>query len=491
MESILDRGNTLVVLPTGTGKTIIAFYLMIIKGEAFFLAPTKPLVKQHYSNFIKLFPELEEHSVIITGEVSKTKRKELYKRKFIFATPQTILKDNEKEIFELKKELFIFDECHRTVGKYAYSGIASKLKEKGSLIVGLTASPGGKDEKIKEVLDLLGIENVEIRTGKEEDIKEYVYKKEYKWVFVSLDPDLRRAVSNVKTLLKKYKEWFKSHHIKIPRTKSELISFRSKIQQIPKPFYFQVSTNYSILFNLHYMLELLETQGFNYFLNYYKKLSERKTKAVKILTSNSLIKEVVELAEKNIKENKFHPKFYKLLEVLEKNKDMKMIIFLQYIDTINLLYSFLKEKGFNVFKFTGRRKGFNKKEQQKVLDSFRKEEKAILISSSVGEEGIDIPSVDAVIFFDVVPSEIRSIQRKGRAGRTREGLIYFLITLNTIEVAFYRSSVKKEKLMKSKLLSFKPKKPQKPKPKELNKEDKEQNIKLRNKKGQLKISDYF
>jgi ERCC4-related helicase len=50
---ILERArqcNTLVVLPTALGKTVIALLLGIEKaeeGKIFFLAPTRPLVQQH------------------------------------------------------------------------------------------------------------------------------------------------------------------------------------------------------------------------------------------------------------------------------------------------------------------------------------------------------------------------------------------------------------------------------------------------------------
>ena len=66
-DSIMQNGNTLVVLPTGLGKTLIA--LMLIqrklgegKGKCLFLSPTKPLGKQHYSSVMKTLG-LEEDSV--------------------------------------------------------------------------------------------------------------------------------------------------------------------------------------------------------------------------------------------------------------------------------------------------------------------------------------------------------------------------------------------------------------------------------------------
>ena len=52
---------------------------------------------------------------------------------------------------------------------------------------------------------------------------------------------------------------------------------------------------------------------------------------------------------------------------------------------------------------------------------FRKGEFNVLVSSSIGEEGLHVPDVDLVVFYEAVPSEIRYIQRRGRTGRTTPG----------------------------------------------------------------------
>jgi len=69
----------------------------------------------------------------------------------------------------------------------------------------------------------------------------------------------------------------------------------------------------------------------------------------------------------------------------------------------------------------------------------------------VAEEGLDIPSTDLVIFYEPIPSEIRSIQRKGRTARRMRGRVVILITKNTQDEAYYWSSVRKEKLMYNQL----------------------------------------
>jgi Fanconi anemia group M protein len=74
-----------------------------------------------------------------------------------------------------------------------------------------------------------------------------------------------------------------------------------------------------------------------------------------------------------------------------------------------------------------------------------------LISTSVAEEGIDIPAVDLVVLYEPVPSEVRMIQRRGRTGRKSSGRMKVLITKNTRDGAYYWASVRKEDRMKSQL----------------------------------------
>ena len=145
--------STLVVAPTGLGKTIVAVLLIAytysLKKNILFLAPTKPLVVQHKNSLDKLLNIEEEDILLLTGQVPKNKRKEVYKNlgKIICATPQTINNDIKSKLINFNDfNLIIFDEAHRAIGDYAYVNISSFFPKEIKRLA-LTASPGGNRKK--------------------------------------------------------------------------------------------------------------------------------------------------------------------------------------------------------------------------------------------------------------------------------------------------------------------------------------------------------
>jgi Fanconi anemia group M protein len=96
---------------------------------------------------------------------------------------------------------------------------------------------------------------------------------------------------------------------------------------------------------------------------------------------------------------------------------------------------------------TGSRKGMNQKQQLAQLQRFREGDINVLIATSVGEEGLDVPAADLVILYEPVPSAIRTIQRRGRTARQRDGEVHILIAKDTRDVFVYMASKSREKKM--------------------------------------------
>ena len=161
--------NSLVVLPTGLGKTFIAIGLAglnIEKGVSVIMAPTKPLCVQHQKTFSDFFDE-KEKLVTMTGAVSPTDRKELWKTaKIIFCTPQTFERDLLKRYISIENISFlVLDEAHRATGDYAYVWIAKQFAEKSKgYMLALSASPASRTEDLDEICKNLKVQNIGVTT---------------------------------------------------------------------------------------------------------------------------------------------------------------------------------------------------------------------------------------------------------------------------------------------------------------------------------------
>jgi len=79
----------------------------------------------------------------------------------------------------------------------------------------------------------------------------------------------------------------------------------------------------------------------------------------------------------------------------------------------------------------------------------------VLVSTSVAEEGLDVPEVDLVLFYEPVPTAIRSIQRKGRTGRQTEGRVVVLLAEDTRDEAYFWKARQDEKRMEQELRNLK------------------------------------
>ena len=138
-------------------------------------------------------------------------------------------------------------------------------------------------------------------------------------------------------------------------------------------------------------------------------------------------------------------------------KSSKIMVFTQYRDSLEMIHQKLEKEGIKSAKFFGQasrdgEKGLTQKEQKEIIKAFKIGEYDVLLSTSVAEEGIDIPAVDLVILYEPVPSEVRMIQRRGRTGRKRSGRVKVLITNGTRDEGYYWASVNKERRMKHQLI---------------------------------------
>ena len=503
--------NTLVIIPTALGKTVIA---ILVSAHALYnhrrkrvlvIAPTRPLVVQHMKSFFSVLKISQDQLTEVTGKTQPLPRTAIWNNKdvrLIFATPEVVrndLLDNRLNLNDFS--LLIFDEAHRAVKDYAYTAIARKYVDQSEhpVILAMTASPGSDTRRIQDVCNNLFIEHLEYRTEEDADVKPYVNPIDVNWQWVNLTSEHNYIRSILRNMLDDKLRWLiQRGYLRSKRDirwifKRDLIDAGAEIrynlelsqEELRASLYFALMQQSSAL-TLMYCVELIESQGphtLKKFLDRTEsensKNSENGTfsspstntggrKAHRSLLNNPKIKEVRTLLNTLRIE---HPKLACLIEIMKEkmsshlssviqpdgnartdnnkaaksNYSLKAIVFTQYRDTAQHIVDTLNSNGIKASRFVGQAKkegdvGMKQEEQAQVLESFRRGEFSVLVATSIAEEGLDIPEVDLVIFYEPIPSEIRYIQRRGRTGRRTSGSVIILAAKDTIDERYLNAS---------------------------------------------------
>ncbi|MCI4322584.1 MAG: DEAD/DEAH box helicase [Thermoplasmata archaeon] len=470
--------DLLLVLPTGMGKTVIAALVAaeVLRrgtGKILFVAPTRPLVDQHADSFAKWLGPTRRARFM--GSVRAPVREGSWEgAEVVFATPQIIVADLTAGRYDLSSvALLVVDEAHRAVGRYAYVPIAERFRSDrspGSRLLALTASPGGELERIEGVVATLGVTRVEARHRTDEGVQEFVpeVKVETEWVQLTgvsqqLQDSLRQAIHDEGVRLQRM--GFLRRRPLTSLTVTEILHVRAEIFARPGPMVrkFGPLLRQQVILHLSHAMERLETQGVGPFLAY---LDRVEAKPKKSRADSSFLKRPEVVAARTtaaawLAENPdaSHPKIDVLRRLVAAERAVprdrlpRILIFAQYRDTIESIVSALQVEGVRVERFVGQStrdagdKGMSQKEQHQVLDDFRHGRFEVMVASSVAEEGIDIPDVDVVVFFEAVPSEIRAIQRRGRTGRNAVGRVVILLTEGTRDIGYQKAEVRREASM--------------------------------------------
>lgn len=464
--------NSLIVLPTGLGKTIVVVMLMAYyldkhpDSQVVFTAPTKPLVDQHQKTIIDLLDIDPEKVVTLSGAIPPQLRKEYWKNGQVFVlTPQVLKNDILSGTCDLKKISFLcIDETHRLVGDDASVIAVEQFRKQNpnGRVVGITASPG-KREKIREIVKNLGATRIEFLDEDHPAVKPFVHSVEEEYVKVELpeefDSILRTLKDLVGTFLSGLKEMdlISSNSLQ-KNNKRDLLQLNSLIDQkreeLGDDAYFAAKAAYGHSLRLLHAIEVLETQGIPTLYAYLKKQKESAEisgkRSIKKFFALPGMKDVWEKTEELYLEGYVHPKLEKLVEIvrneLAREISSRILVFSNYRDTVKQLTDELnKIDEVEAHWFVGQKStkgdlGLRQKDQIRILEQFKEGYYNVLVSTSVGEEGLDVAQCDLVVFYDVVPSEIRSIQRSGRTGRKREGKVIILAAKNTRDEGFYWAS---------------------------------------------------
>ncbi|WP_336136075.1 DEAD/DEAH box helicase [Natronomonas amylolytica] len=473
--------HTLVCLPTGLGKTAVSLLVTAHRlaeygGKSLLLAPTKPLVQQHATFYREALDVDDDEVVVFTGDVRPDDRAELWDdARVICATPQVVENDLVGNRVSLSAVTHItFDECHRATGDYAYNYIADRYHQDADrpLVTGMSASPGGDKEEILTVCDNLGLREVAVMTEDDADVEEHTHETSVEWERVELPEtviEIRDALNEViSERLEKLKGLGVTNSTDPNMSQRDLNKIRAKLQQLinsdDSNGYKGMSAHAEIM-KLRRAVELVETQSVESLRRYFERQrdaarSSGSSKASQRFVSEPKVKEAMRKAEEF---DDLHPKFRRtrilLAQTLGIENGERVIVFTESRDTAETLTEFLGEH-FDTQRFVGQgdkegSDGMTQKEQKETLDAFRNGEFEVLVSTSVAEEGLDVPDVDLVLFYEPVPKGIRSIQRKGRTGRASEGAVVVLLAEDTRDEAFFWISRREENKMEEELRKLK------------------------------------
>ena len=448
--------SCLMVMPTGFGKTavewmVMAEFLRLHEKKIILIAPTTGLVAQQQRMAIEMMNIDPELILRYTGETPPEKRTEIWQKgRVLMATPQVIRNDATNRRISLDEvSLIIFDEAHHATGNHAYAQVGDLFlsQNNGGFTLAATASPGSTKGAILEVAKRLGIDRLDVSIKDEALLRPYAVKLHNDIIYVDLPESLKtlifplqehqsREVENIQRMgfMGSVKNLTSRIITEAQQSVSRAISRRDKRG-------YNAARKISDIRRMHMLLDLLKTQGVYAGLAFLDK-AETEGRTGDRGTNRFLSQPVIHNFRINAKNlGELHPKAgivrEMVLDRINQNPNSRILIFTEYRYTVKNLTELLSNiEGVKVSQFigqstSGKQKGMTQKEQLARLEEFRSGEVNVLVATSVGEEGLDVPAAELVLMYEPVPSAIRSIQRRGRTARQSSGTVKTLVANDT------------------------------------------------------------
>lgn len=358
-------------------------------------------------------------------------------------------------------------------------------------VLALSATPGKDSESVQEVVDQLHINQIEIRTEEAIDVQRYMFRKREEIVNVTLGKDLNLVKEKWAKLMQTQMDPLMKagllHNqdpvLLHPFAVNSMMKDRRRAAILRENRWLQANVRElsHMALSMQYLMEQSPTM-------FYSRLKERsmgyntkgkQTSSAKqqmYANSNTTFIEIIHDLEvmQDHKGRILHPKMLKLRNVLiehfdafkadqvhnaeafevsghdvlgntptsgevanlesSSQADTRAMVFCSYRECCDEIVGFLNESGFKATEFVGQsksrsgKKGMSQKDQERVIADFKKGIYNVLVATSIGEEGLDIGSVDLTVCYEAVKDSIRMLQRIGRTGRKREGKIAVLVS---------------------------------------------------------------
>ena len=468
--------STLLVLPTGMGKTAvqwmtIAETLRTKDGRVILVAPTNALVDQQHRDLQRILIVNGDNKIgRLTGSVPPAKRKDEWRmNRVTVATPQVVRNDANKGTLDLSEiDLLVVDEAHRATGNAAVAQLGDLLMMANpeARILGATASPGWNESSVEEVCERLHLSGIHARGSKETMLEPYASNLEVEEIKVPVPKELRELVKPLEGWLeaivqreRRLGHYVRSGTITMGGLNEAMRRVQAAIAREERIAY-RSAADLGVSIRLLILSNLLVSQGVAAARESLGRMEERaKAKGKEARSIQEFISDqrIRHLSNRLDTMDEIHSKVSFTRRVvrdeIRRNPDGKTIVFANYRDTVSAIVGHLQDiPGVRVTPFIGQtnragQSGMNSTEQIARLNSFRTGEYNVLVATSVGEEGLDIPRADLVLFYEPVGSEIRTIQRRGRTGRQDEGIVYVLIAEGTRDEGAQASALRREERM--------------------------------------------
>ena len=463
------EANTLVVLPTALGKTVIA---ELVAAEllhrypgcrVLMMVPTKPLALQHRESILRHLKLERDEVATVTGEMPE--RSMVWddpRVRVITATPQTVWNDYKRGLVRLEEfALLVFDECHRSRSRYVYTRLAGEYVRKCPypLILALTASPGSEEEKVVEVVRNLWIEQIVWTTEEDEEVAKYIPGIKASWVRVALPVQYEAIRQVIKRMIETTLAKLRIDGLPVPEEVNRKVlvglmnRFRAEIEAGVKGPNMHYMVLISAALSLYHALELIESQHVYSLRRYLEEIQDSELRSHRMVAGMPEFRRLVMMAnECNVDHTKVNALLTVLMAQFAEKKDDRVLVFANIRSTAEVLVERLKERGYRAALFVGKAEGkggprMTQEEQMRVLKAFREGAYNVLVATSIGEEGLDIPECGLVVFYEPAVSGIRYIQRTGRTGRRLPGKVVILVAEGTVDEYYFREGYRRARKM--------------------------------------------
>ena len=474
--SALDHclsASTLLVLPTGMGKTPIEVMALAERlkqpgGRGIMLAPTNALVNQHLSDMRALLNLPEQQEIVaLTGSIPPKKRREIWESAtIVIATPQVVRNDVQNGLTHLSDvALLIIDEAHRANGNHAMAQVGDLFAEQhpDGLVLAATASPGHIEAEINEVCERLRIENIHVRPPGDALLAPYATGLEVNDVVVEVPDELRLLANPLQLWLSRIVErlrrlgfYTRQGHVTAGGLQEAQKRISASISK-GESFGYRAAKENGIAMRLNHLISSILCQGVAATRETLSRIGQGGQDEKKSAREFAADPRIVQLKDTLAEMNEIHSKVTMVRRMvrrqLKESPDSRIIVFANFRDTVDEISRVLTDVENAVpQRFVGQASrdgssGMSQKMQLESLDTFRSGEANVLVATSVGEEGLDVPNADLVIFYEPVGSEIRTIQRRGRTGRQRAGTVHVLIAKDTRDEGARASAKHREQRM--------------------------------------------